>query len=143
MKVRGTFKASTVSRATQEKHVGGGAETDRLAKATYGFGDRTFVAGDADLTGPIDANLHNFQEGFKVKSQAVTIKTTANVFQYNKRVTYAENADGTVDMQNSGQAEYGMGLPVDRTTNASIRFVEIRAFKNGNDEIVIDHFQVV
>jgi hypothetical protein len=123
MSVRGTKTDSVVSSDTHKKHVV--AESDRAAAAQAGYGSRTFVAADSDLTTPVDAHLNNFTEANGKASDRVDFNADVTIYQYDKRTPLP--------------AGLKKGEPVDLTVDGEARSCEIGAEKNGVDAIKITH----
>jgi hypothetical protein len=127
MKTRGTAKTSEVSSATHNKHVV--AVNGQAQAALDAYTNSTFVLTDADLTGPVDANDHNFLDLANEKSARKNINANVTIYLYNKRAPLPQGN--------------GEGKPVDLAINGVATNCEIGAVKGGDDKIKITHFMKV
>ena len=127
MKVRGTFTASVLSAATNQKHVS--APANQQAKAQNGFGDRTFVAADTDITRVVDANTYDFTEPTGTKSARYDFNASVTISQWEK-----DRALGL-------PAAFATGQPVTQAINSLPELCEIGVEKTGTDVIKVTHFK--
>jgi hypothetical protein len=126
MTVGGHAVASTVSGTTHGKHVV--ALLNQATTAAAEYGSRTFVLADADLTGPVDLNAHNFAANNQ-RSARTDINANVTIYQYDKRPPFP--------------AGLAANQPVDRTINGVATNCEIGAVKTGPGAVEITHFKKV
>ena len=128
MRVRGTVTPSVVSPATHDKHVAAAADQEKVAEGNYT--STTFVTNDADLTGVVDADNHNFTEPHGTRSAQMAVYANLTISQYDKATSKASGG-------------WGAGKPVVKKIDAVSTPCEIGVAKNGVDEIQVTHFQAV
>jgi len=81
MAIGGAPTPSSVSGTTHTKHVM--AQPGQAVAAQAGYGSRTFVTSDADLTAAVDAAAHDFA-ATPARSAREDINATVPIYQYDK-----------------------------------------------------------
>jgi hypothetical protein len=125
MSVRNAPTGSVVSGTTRTRHVEPNPVAQQTA-AVAGFGSRTFVAADADLTGPVDLDAHNFAQPQNQRGARVDIQAQVTIDQYDKIPPFP------VGLQANQPVNHTPATP----TNC-----EIGVEKTGTDILEITHFK--
>ena len=123
MSIRNTPTVSTLSAATQSKHVEPAAT--QQARADSEYGSRTFVTQAADITAVVDANTHNFTEANGTKS-----------------ARFDFNANVPISVYMKTPPNLGAGQPSVQTINNVVTNCEIGVVKTGTDQIQVTHFKM-
>jgi Domain of unknown function (DUF4157) len=123
MKIRNTPTPSTLSTATQSKHVE--AATNQQARADAEYGSRTFVTSATAITSVVDTNTNNFTEPINTKSPRFDFNASVPISQYMKT-----------------PPDLGAGKPSVQTINNVATNCEIGVVKTGTDQIQVTHFKM-
>ena len=126
MTIGGATTKSSVSGTTQKKHVV--ALAAQPAEAEAGYGPRTFVTDDKQLTDAVDKNGHDF---------APTPGRSAR-----KDVT-AKVAIQQFDKTEDPPAGFAKGKPVKKSIDGVEADCEIGAVKTGDGAVSITHFKKI
>jgi hypothetical protein len=121
MTVGNAAKTSTLSAATNLKHVEPAGTQQSRADAEYG--SRTFVTNAGDITGVVDANAHNFESNGQRSAR----------FDFNANVPISQYMKTPPNL--------GAGQPSVQTINNQQTECEIGVVKTGDDQIQVTHFK--
>lgn len=102
---------------------------DQAATAQAGWGARTFVTSEAELTTPVDAHAHDFVEPEFTESPRVVLNATIPISEFQK-----------TEAPPAGLAK---GKPVTQTVAGAPANCEIGVIKTGDDKVQVDHFKKV